>query len=559
MLFASLLLIVSCKKDDDMAPTADTVVASFQFAISNTNWQEVTFSNFSQNATSYSWDFGDGETSTEKDPTHTYAAAGSYTVKLTATGDGGSSSKSETFNITDPNAAASFLAGSGSKTWYLDRVDVALGIGPNEGDNSWWGFGINTPHGDRPCILDDSYTFHSDGTWEKNTNGTLYVDATANGGWGPAEGCHDETEAGILTASTGENLSAYANGGSYTYDFDAAANIITLNGLGAYIGLAQKTDTGDDFIPRSVKTYHIFEMVEDPIADRLHISIAINGGAGGYWNFYLLSYHNPADLPDIPGSVPSAGFSFFKSGNTVDFTNTSQNATSYMWDFGDGATSSAENPTHTYSADGDYTVTLTAMDNMGQSDMASQNITISSAVFNAASLSNATGKVWKLDGEGSYYVGPGPGSSEWWGGIDAAGVIERACQMDDEFIFKNDGTFEYAAKGQVWAEPYMAGSFLCLNEADLTSPFDVFASGVHSFTATDTDITVMGLGAFIGFNKASNAGELPNDATGTPASQIKYQVLEYSNNGGVERLTITVDYSADQSNTSNWTMRLISQ
>lgn len=39
---------------------------------------------------SYAWTFGDGSTSTEQNPVHTYATAGSYTISLTVTGPGGS-------------------------------------------------------------------------------------------------------------------------------------------------------------------------------------------------------------------------------------------------------------------------------------------------------------------------------------------------------------------------------------------------------------------------------------------------------------------------------------
>jgi len=45
--------------------------------------------------TDWAWDFGDGETSTERNPTHTYSLAGSYTVNLTVTGPGGSSTKNK--------------------------------------------------------------------------------------------------------------------------------------------------------------------------------------------------------------------------------------------------------------------------------------------------------------------------------------------------------------------------------------------------------------------------------------------------------------------------------
>ncbi|MDR4894504.1 MULTISPECIES: PKD domain-containing protein [unclassified Chryseobacterium] len=44
---------------------------------------------------------------------------------------------------------------------------------------------------------------------------------------------------------------------------------------------------------------------------------------------------------------------------TVQFTNTTQNAANYSWDFGDGTTSTLENPAHTYTTGGNYNVKLT--------------------------------------------------------------------------------------------------------------------------------------------------------------------------------------------------------
>ncbi len=48
---------------------------------------QVKFKNRSQNADSFTWDFGDGRTSTEENPSHTYLASGSYMVKLVAVND----------------------------------------------------------------------------------------------------------------------------------------------------------------------------------------------------------------------------------------------------------------------------------------------------------------------------------------------------------------------------------------------------------------------------------------------------------------------------------------
>jgi len=56
---------------------------------------------------------------------------------------------------------------------------------------------------------------------------------------------------------------------------------------------------------------------------------------------------------------------------TVDFINTSHNATNYHWSFGDTATSSAVNPSHTYDTTGNYTITLIATDSHGCSDTVS--------------------------------------------------------------------------------------------------------------------------------------------------------------------------------------------
>ncbi|MCB8942278.1 MAG: PKD domain-containing protein [Ardenticatenaceae bacterium] len=67
--------------------------------------------------------------------------------------------------------------------------------------------------------------------------------------------------------------------------------------------------------------------------------------------------------------APTAAFDLFSPvvfGQTAVFTNTSTGDNlHYLWDFGDGATSTTLNPTHTYTATGPYTVTLTASNDVG--------------------------------------------------------------------------------------------------------------------------------------------------------------------------------------------------
>ncbi|MCK4663813.1 MAG: PKD domain-containing protein [Bacteroidales bacterium] len=73
------------------------------------------------------------------------------------------------------------------------------------------------------------------------------------------------------------------------------------------------------------------------------------------------------------------------TGESITFTNCSQNATSYSWAFGDGATSTATSPSHSYSSAGTYNVTLTASDG-SNTDQTSKSITITGTAFDFTSI-----------------------------------------------------------------------------------------------------------------------------------------------------------------------------
>lgn len=63
---------------------------------------------------------------------------------------------------------------------------------------------------------------------------------------------------------------------------------------------------------------------------------------------------------------PDASFTYTASGLTINFENTTVGGTTYEWEFGDGASSTDENPTHTYTENGSYSVTLTVTNDCGE-------------------------------------------------------------------------------------------------------------------------------------------------------------------------------------------------
>ena len=88
-LFLLFTLFVGCKKEkeEEVKPNAKVVKACFGYEPNVFNDGEVQFTNCSENAVSFLWDFGDGDTSSKKEPLHVFSGEFPFSVKLIAYND----------------------------------------------------------------------------------------------------------------------------------------------------------------------------------------------------------------------------------------------------------------------------------------------------------------------------------------------------------------------------------------------------------------------------------------------------------------------------------------
>ncbi|MGE4290201.1 MAG: PKD domain-containing protein [Salinivirgaceae bacterium] len=286
----SLVTLYSC--DDDSEEAVKDPIASFQFAVSESNYLEVTFTNYSQNATSYSWNFGDEQTSTETDPVHVYAAAGTYDVVLTATNAASvSKTYTQTITITDPLAALRILTGETSKEWRLIREGIAMGIGSSSANyTEWWSLSNN---GLRPCVFHQTWTFNTDGTMVFDDGGMMWGEGFVFEGTDLNETCFEATAANMVNKD-GVDVSAWLSG-THAFEYNPTLGKLTLTGEGAWMGLVKATAGGDVAVPQQSVEYDI-DITEETGYDLLTLSVT---GDGFYWQFNYVSYANPNDEPDV--------------------------------------------------------------------------------------------------------------------------------------------------------------------------------------------------------------------------------------------------------------------
>ena len=261
--FFTMIFTAGCE-DDSSSVEAPT--ARFIYAIDPDNGLMVTFTNASLNADTYSWDFGDEESSIEMSPSHTFPTSGTYDVVLTATNSGGSDFVTKSLELTGALTLADL-----NDTWKVAPEAAALAVGPTQGDGSWWSLSeadLTT----RACFMDDKYTLGSDGSFSIVMDGETWLEGVFQG---------------VSSDQCGTPLAPHDGSGSYTYQ--ATDTTLTLSGAGAFMGLPKANNAGElpnVDVPTSI-TYTITEFVRDGTGKRLVLDIEC--GTGLWWRFTFVS------------------------------------------------------------------------------------------------------------------------------------------------------------------------------------------------------------------------------------------------------------------------------
>ncbi len=172
MMFSLLLILSSCSSDE-----IDKEISPLSAVISHSvDDKKVAFQGLTHSAVSWSWDFGDGQTSNEQNPVHNYTDGGYYSATLTATGPSGAIVTSETElaialtpyvlltgGPTAVNGKTWKLSGNHSDFDYFANADAELSVSPGTPVPLPAGiFGAGLGMGE---VYDDEYTFHFDGSY----------------------------------------------------------------------------------------------------------------------------------------------------------------------------------------------------------------------------------------------------------------------------------------------------------------------------------------------------------------------------------------------------------
>lgn len=323
------------------------------------------------------WNFGDGNSDTIQNPTHTYTTAGNYNVSLAVYNilGGDTLVKTSLISITIPNPPTGVTNGSGCSSDSIVLMATGAGtIGWFDANGNFLSTGNSIKTA--PSLSNTTYFARNGTVYPKsnvgpqdgsigtggyhggNFTGTVNFDAqkgiTIHSAW------TDAGSAGPRTISLWDGYNGNGNVlQTITVNIPAGASRIDLGfevpGSGQYsIGLNQ----ADLFRNNQGATYPY------DIAGLISLT-GSSAQSGGDYYYYFYDWEVSeascwsAAVPVVASITDTADFSFSRNNLTFAFTDLTPGATSWAWDFGDGNSSTQQNPSHTYSTIGVYTVTLT--------------------------------------------------------------------------------------------------------------------------------------------------------------------------------------------------------
>ncbi|MBS1765572.1 MAG: PKD domain-containing protein, partial [Bacteroidetes bacterium] len=338
---------VSGRSDTLVMPSYITVV-SFPVADFTSNVTSgcspltVNFTNNSANYTTCVWDFGDGFSSTQTNPSHTYSIPGYYTVKLIAYSAYGCSNVKTKLNyirVYDKPTAQLSVAPSSS----CDPNQVFQFSSSSTGiTNYTWNFGQPSSGGANTSTLaNPTHVYGTQGTFSVN----LIVEDN--------NGCRDTAVANNLI-NIGTALTP-----TFTWNKSSGCKPLTvqftppsITGVTSYLWNFGDPTSGAQNTSSSASPSHTFAS-----AGTYSVSLFVTTSSGCNGGVTL---NNIITVDQPPVAAFNANQTTGCKPFTVQFNNLSSGATSYLWEFGNGTTSTLAAPSVTYTTAGTYTVRLHA-------------------------------------------------------------------------------------------------------------------------------------------------------------------------------------------------------